>query len=401
MIMIKMRLWAVAIAGLFATTAFAQEGISFEQGTWQEILDKAKAENKPVFLDAYASWCGPCKWMAKEVFTKKEAGEYYNENFICAKIDMEKGEGIKLAEEYGVKAYPTLLYVLPDGMLAYKAVGAKEAEAFIETGKRAKDPAMQLESLHDKYNKGERSLDFMSDYLFVLADGYADYNDIAEEFFETHQEELLTKQGAELLVKYLTATEGSSFDLLVNNRSKLSELVGEKEVSDKLFQLYTKSYLNTREKTEEGYAIDFDTFEKALEAIKNSSFERAKELELKAYMFYYKSTGDKEKYMISVDAYVSNINPESWQEYNQYAWYAYENIDNSEILQKAVRWAKKSISLEDNYYNEDTLAALLFKLKKYDEAEQAANKAIALAQQAGDEAKETKELLKKIKEAQK
>ena len=51
----------------FSFTVFAQEGIRFEKIPFKEILAKAKKENKLVFIDAMASWCGPCKMMEKNV----------------------------------------------------------------------------------------------------------------------------------------------------------------------------------------------------------------------------------------------------------------------------------------------------------------------------------------------
>ena len=44
------------------------KGIHFEQGlSWKDILAKAKAEHKYIFVDCYATWCGPCKYMDKNV----------------------------------------------------------------------------------------------------------------------------------------------------------------------------------------------------------------------------------------------------------------------------------------------------------------------------------------------
>jgi len=47
---------------------------------WQDIVAMAKQENKLIFLDAYASWCGPCKWMAANMFTNDTIADYYNKN---------------------------------------------------------------------------------------------------------------------------------------------------------------------------------------------------------------------------------------------------------------------------------------------------------------------------------
>ena len=98
--------------------AFGQ-GVHFEDLTLDEALAKAKAENKLVFMDCYTSWCGPCKWMATEIFPQKEAGDYFNPKFISVKYDMEKGEGLKLKDKYKPSGYPTFFIIRPDGRIQH------------------------------------------------------------------------------------------------------------------------------------------------------------------------------------------------------------------------------------------------------------------------------------------
>lgn len=78
---------------VFGNMVAQDRSIRFEEGSYQEALNKAKKENKLLFVDCYTSWCGPCKMLANEVFTNNEVADYFNANFVSLKVDCEKGEG--------------------------------------------------------------------------------------------------------------------------------------------------------------------------------------------------------------------------------------------------------------------------------------------------------------------
>lgn len=122
---------------LFALPAAAQSGISFENGSWEEVLAKAKKENKVIFVDAYAAWCGPCKYMANNVFPVAEVGEFYNQNFINYKYDMEKGTGPVFANKYKITAYPTFLFIDGEGNVVHRALGGRDKNGLIALGEEA------------------------------------------------------------------------------------------------------------------------------------------------------------------------------------------------------------------------------------------------------------------------
>lgn len=113
---------------------YSHEGITFFEGTWDEALALAKKENKLIFLDAYASWCGPCKRMKKNIFSAAKVGDFFNANFINIKIDMEKGEGPALARKYDVRAYPTLFFINHSGKIKQAVVGYHNENQLIELG---------------------------------------------------------------------------------------------------------------------------------------------------------------------------------------------------------------------------------------------------------------------------
>ena len=87
----------------------AHVGVYFYELSYEDALKMAKQQRRKLFIDCYTTWCGPCKYMSETVFKQENVGDFLNQNFICLKYDMEKGEGPELAKKFGVRAYPTRL----------------------------------------------------------------------------------------------------------------------------------------------------------------------------------------------------------------------------------------------------------------------------------------------------
>ena len=159
------------------TTLSAQEsgkGISFHDNTpWKEILHLAQKENKLIFMDCYTSWCGPCKALAKNVFTQEKVGEFFNPRFINVKYDMEKGDGKMLNEKYKkyIVGYPTLLLLNAEGDVLQQLAGFKEADELIEGIKQASE-GKDLFSLAAEYQQGNREIGFMKDFIQSLNNAF-------------------------------------------------------------------------------------------------------------------------------------------------------------------------------------------------------------------------------------
>lgn len=129
----------VAFTIVGATTAFVchtdeDSGITFHSGKWEDALALARKENKLIFLDISASWCGPCKMLKKKTFPDAEVGSYYNANFINVALDGEIGEGADLAKMYSVRGYPTLLFIDGSGKLVAQTTGYRNPANFLKLG---------------------------------------------------------------------------------------------------------------------------------------------------------------------------------------------------------------------------------------------------------------------------
>lgn len=74
-VMKKLFVLIVLMAGIVWGAEAQSKGITFEQTKeWKKVLKKAKKEKKLIFIDCYTSWCGPCKMLSSQVFTREEWG---------------------------------------------------------------------------------------------------------------------------------------------------------------------------------------------------------------------------------------------------------------------------------------------------------------------------------------
>jgi thiol-disulfide isomerase/thioredoxin len=368
---------STALVAAFVPMVSAQ-GIKFFEGSWADAQAKADKENKHIFVDAYAVWCGPCKMLAKDVFPTKEVGDLFNEKFISVKIDVEKGEGVQFATDYNVTAMPTLFYFSPKGELVHKTLGGDSAEGLIANAKLALDPNTQLYTKVAKYRKGEKDQTFLTTLAFDLFN----VGDAAtgQEIFKTIWTPLTLEQRCEpsvfeLAMQANSGHESDVFEYIMTNRKAFEKtnpvnyveayIIGAFETS--MYQLALNPTLDPK--------TSFKPFQTSVKKHlpQKAAYYKAK-LDYNFYANKDAKSAEAQKYKkIYLDKHCDDAN-----ELNSIAWEVVGTGETPAEFKTALAWAERSVKLEKNPFNLDTKAWLLHKLNRNAEAKTTAQEAIKL-----------------------
>lgn len=437
------------ISVLFFSVAGFPQGIEFEHGTWKEVLEKAKLTSKPIFIDVYTSWCGPCKKMSKEIFPLAEVGKVFNANFVCYQIDAEKGEGIKIAKKYEITSYPTYLFIKADGTLFSRSVGSMEAEKFIAVSKTAiadmndpkplsewekeyvekkNDPIFMLDYINKRLKLGKPTTQLFDKYLALLPNDQRASNEIVQ---------IYQKESRNITINSLAFT-----NLLDNKTLFFPKLGG-----------YVYVFMNSAIDNSFREACNSKN-EQLLQQVVDANEKLPKtpqsKLKEELYMNYYKKTNDLDKYIsnatIYCDASLMTITSDSIaktdkkvlqlfettqskaligkidstqlaqlkdymahasrniysQALNDVAWGFFEKVADVKALENALRWSRRSLEIyPDNHMYIDTYANLLYKLGQNEKAIMKETEALNFAKNAKSDTKGYEETLKKMNSGEK
>lgn len=152
-------------AGVLLLWGQEKTGIAFFEGKWEDLLKEAQRLNRPIFVDFYAVWCGPCKSLEKNTFPNPELGQYVANHYLAYRIDAERGQGPRLADQYKVRAYPTLLFLDPTGKELGRQIGFVDAPTLLRL-------LTQYEQRYKKQTETRPATwpDFLEAYQVYLAD---------------------------------------------------------------------------------------------------------------------------------------------------------------------------------------------------------------------------------------
>lgn len=203
--------------------------IDFKHISLEEALNLSKSENKPIFIDVYATWCGPCKSLAKSTFTDEELGELMNANFINIKIDGETEEGELLMSAFDLNSYPTMIFINSDMDLLDKIVGFVDAQTVAGTAHEVLHPESSIYGqLISSYNAGERDRELMRALIEVSVEKEKPIDELSAEFMELFPDLDLTEENEFIVFIMASDSLGAPFvDEFLDNANEYAELFPE------------------------------------------------------------------------------------------------------------------------------------------------------------------------------
>ncbi|WP_116107992.1 thioredoxin family protein [Lewinella sp. IMCC34191] len=366
----------------------AQEavGIEFEREAFADLLSEAKQADKLIFIDAYTTWCGPCKMMDAKVFPDPEVAEVFNERFINAKFDMEKGEGPSLASRYSVAAYPTYLFVDGDGELVHKAVGYIPKPALLELADVAVSDR-SLGAMKKRYDGGDRTPEFVSEYARSLTTNYeqAQADRVIAEYLDG-QSDWTMPENTRLILESPGSLGDKRMDFLIENAATVEEQHG-----DRVYGVIERALVNQYHQTNRKRSLV------SADEIEPYFGEQAPELVdrlLPRYaMVYHQRQRDMTSYLATAADYYTRFPSDDYAELNTVAWNFFEHSDDPEQLDLAIDWAKRSVEIRPYYPNLDTLAWLYHKTGQMEKAKSTARLAIEYAKAESLDYSETEKIL--------
>jgi thioredoxin-related protein len=374
------------------------QGIQFEEGlNWEQVQAKAKKLSKSIFVDCYATWCGPCKEMDKTVFTDASVGKYMNDSFISLRVQMDSTTNdvtnIKLlyplaktfTEKYQIASLPTFLFFSSNGTLLHKGIGGKTTKSFNLLIKDANNPDKQYYTKVTNWRIGKTPVTDLPALAILVRNEYKDKT-IAKEIARDY------------ISRYLNLLEGSRF-YSNENLSFITEFASVVTSGDNVFKFiynnsgtvdsimkikdYAKIAIKVVVTNEEINPI----VNKADNALKTPDWELAEKVVARkfnkviAYLsvldakvnWYNKNRKTVEHtiyFVKQMEAY--GVDRAPFDYLNAAAWNVFKYSNDKKMIKKALAWSNMSISKSVSGYDSltcmDTKACLLYKIGKKAEA---------------------------------
>ena len=367
-----------------------QKKLDFDESGYQSVLARSKKEKKPIFYMMYATWCAHCNKMKSEVFTDTLVINFMNKNFICASQDVEKGEGDFFRKKFGIRFYPTFLFLNEDGKELYNTSGEFTASTFVVEAQNSLTKEKQLTYLEEQFLADVSNSDKCLAYLMALNKG-RDRNllsPIAHQYLATQPDDkLVSANNWKIIANGVTNPQSREFQYVLNHQKEFESVASAKRVQRKIENIVVELLTPALEYKDTITYNKKRLIAKTIRTAKNDSLVNSFDMQIAERTNNWKKY--KQITMASVDKYYTKDAKTLKDVANNYL----KKINDSVALNTAIGWAKQAVTMVETYDNQILLARLYQKNKKIKEAIQYATAAKNKNGSIGFSTKEADELL--------
>ena len=338
------------------------------EGTFEEAEEKAKEEKKDLFVDFYADWCGPCKAMASEVFTRPEVGEYFNAHFICLQVNVEAKENANLAKTYRVIALPTMVFIR-SGKELRRIEGVKAPEAFIKEAKIALGEELSFDQLYDKFKKDKKNFELQQQLLLdapVFMSSLQGYDrekwasrieSLFPDYLKNKKlENMVNEQDFTILSMYHSqvSKQDPIFDFVVAHFNEYAQIVGKEQVSGYVIGLNNSYIIQLCKKGDLAYKDRLGRVNRDLKEVYSGitfgSLSVLDAITLLSDATYYLYKQDERKFFENMDKYLAGMGDKAeLEDYTQSLEdlsVAYNGNLSKTAYTKSIVWITKALEKE-------------------------------------------------------
>ncbi len=314
----------------------------------EEVWKKAANENLSVFVDVYATWCGPCKWMDANVFATEQAGEYLNNAFVSVKMDGETPYGSVFARENGLQAYPSLFVFNSEKKLMNLIVGAKQTGELIEALQNTLEFFPVLQLYENKYKSELLGAEEYPPYVKALRkmNKEDDALEVVGHYKNTIMKKgKLSEKDIEVIAYYVDpGTE--DWSRLTGDIKLLRAALGD-DLTEFIDQAQGKAVIMSVENSD---FIVAEQFISILPELAEGTDINAGEIGTRTHIYYYHYSQDFDMLITYVDSIYTK------QKIGDHEWLYQAAVDavfldpsNQEMTAKGMEWFTTCLELEESY----------------------------------------------------
>ncbi len=378
-----MKKWMLGllISGSLFTHTAAQ--VEFVEVTNEEemraLQQRASDQQLMMFVDVYATWCGPCKLMDQEVYTDPGVAGYMNANFVNVRLDGESEYGRVYASEQRLEGYPSMFIFSRDGEPVSRVVGFTPPEELEKTLRSTVSNFKSLTKYRAKHERGELDEKEFAEYITVVREmgNQEEAGVLAEQYLERVMDEKLNDNDIRVVAFYMDM-EDTWWPSFSSDPKRIKRVLGEEYM-----MAMERIYNNTLVKAIENDNIELiSRMANELTPLVENEATSSWDLRSQPFIQYYYYTDRTEDLINYVDERFKT------DKKGDHLWLygAASQITDmdqqyrtEDLLRKEVEWFQACIDLEEHFDYYFYHGMVLFLSKKQDEARSSFLRAQAMA----------------------